>query len=52
VFFRGESSFGRFRRLIHDLARDLGKKIELVTIWLKETELDKTVINGTRSTIR
>src|SRR3984957_9665530 len=35
--------FGRFRRLIHDLARDLGKKIELVTIG-EETELDKTVI--------
>jgi two-component system chemotaxis sensor kinase CheA len=37
------SLFGRFRRLIHDLARDLGKKIELVTIG-EETELDKTVI--------
>jgi two-component system chemotaxis sensor kinase CheA len=35
--------FGRFRRLIHDLARDLGKKIELVTVG-EETELDKTVI--------
>ena len=35
--------FGRFRRLIHDLARELGKKIELVTIG-EETELDKTVI--------
>jgi two-component system chemotaxis sensor kinase CheA len=37
------SLFGRFRRLIHDLARDLGKRIELVTIG-EETELDKTVI--------
>ncbi len=35
--------FGRFRRLIHDLSSDLGKKIELVTIG-EETELDKTVI--------
>jgi two-component system, chemotaxis family, sensor kinase CheA len=37
------SLFGRFRRLIHDLARDMGKKIELVMIG-EETELDKTVI--------
>lgn len=37
------SLFGRFRRLVHDLARDLGKKIELVMIG-EETELDKTVI--------
>jgi two-component system chemotaxis sensor kinase CheA len=37
------SLFGRFRRLIHDLARDLGKKIELVTVG-EDTELDKTVI--------
>ena len=35
--------FGRFRRLIHDLARDHGKNIELVTVG-EETELDKTVI--------
>jgi two-component system chemotaxis sensor kinase CheA len=35
--------FGRFRRMIHDLARDLGKQIELVTVG-EETELDKTVI--------
>ena len=35
--------FNRFRRLIRDLASDLGKKIELVTIG-EETELDKTVI--------
>lgn len=35
--------FGRFRRLIHDLSRELGKSIELATIG-EETELDKTVI--------
>jgi two-component system, chemotaxis family, sensor kinase CheA len=35
--------FGRFRRLIHDLGRDHGKKIELVTAG-EETEVDKTVI--------
>ncbi len=35
--------FGRFRRLVHDLARELGKQIELVTVG-EETELDKTVI--------
>jgi two-component system, chemotaxis family, sensor kinase CheA len=35
--------FGRFRRLIHDLARDTGKEIELVTEG-EATELDKTVI--------
>jgi two-component system, chemotaxis family, sensor kinase CheA len=35
--------FGRFRRLIHDLARDLGKNIEFVTEG-ETTELDKTVI--------
>ncbi|MFV3126200.1 chemotaxis protein CheW [Niveispirillum sp. KHB5.9] len=37
------SLFGRFRRLIHDLAHELGKEIELVTVG-EETELDKTVI--------
>jgi two-component system, chemotaxis family, sensor kinase CheA len=37
------SLFGRFRRLVHDLASELGKTIELVTIG-EETELDKTVI--------
>ncbi len=37
------SLFSRFRRLVHDLARDLGKEIELTTIG-EETELDKTVI--------
>ena len=37
------TTFGRFRRLVHDLARDLGKSITLVTEGA-ETELDKTVI--------
>ena len=35
--------FGRFRRLIHDLARETAKEIELVTEG-ESTELDKTVI--------
>jgi two-component system chemotaxis sensor kinase CheA len=35
--------FGRFRRLVHDLAHELGKDIALITIG-EETELDKTVI--------
>jgi two-component system, chemotaxis family, sensor kinase CheA len=35
--------FGRFRRLIHDLGRDLGKTIEFITEG-ETTELDKTVI--------
>jgi two-component system chemotaxis sensor kinase CheA len=35
--------FSRFRRLIHDLARDTGKEIELLTEG-ETTELDKTVI--------
>ena len=38
------SLFGRFRRMVHDLARDLGKSIELITVG-EETELDKTVID-------
>ena len=37
------SLFGRFRRLIHDLARDTGKSIALVTDG-EATEVDKTVI--------
>ena len=37
------SLFDRFRRLVHDLARDLGKQIELITVG-EDTELDKTVI--------
>lgn len=35
--------FGRFRRLIHDLARETGKEIELVTEG-ENTEVDKAVI--------
>jgi len=37
------SLFGRFRRLIHDLSRDLGKPVEFVTTG-EDTELDKTMI--------
>jgi two-component system, chemotaxis family, sensor kinase CheA len=37
-------TFERFRRLVHDLARDLGKDVEL-TIEGADTELDKTVID-------
>jgi two-component system chemotaxis sensor kinase CheA len=37
-------TFEKFRRLVHDLARDLGKNVEL-TIEGAETELDKTVID-------
>ncbi len=35
--------FGRFRRLVHDLERDTGKRIEMTTEG-ESTELDKTVI--------
>ncbi|MDQ0457332.1 chemotaxis protein CheA [Rhizobium paknamense] len=35
--------FGRFRRLIHDLARETGKQIDLVTEG-ESTEVDKAVI--------
>ena len=35
--------FGRFRRLVHDLERDTGKRIEMTTEG-EATELDKTVI--------
>lgn len=35
--------FGRFRRLVRDLAEELGKEVEFVTSG-EETELDKTVI--------
>jgi two-component system chemotaxis sensor kinase CheA len=38
------ATFERFRRLVHDLARDLGKNVEL-SIEGAETELDKTVID-------
>jgi two-component system, chemotaxis family, sensor kinase CheA len=37
------ATFEKFRRLVHDLARDLGKAAEL-TMEGAETELDKTVI--------
>jgi two-component system chemotaxis sensor kinase CheA len=37
-------TFEKFRRLVHDLARDLGKDVEL-TVEGAETELDKTVID-------
>jgi len=35
--------FSRFRRLIHDLSRDLDKEIDFITTG-EETELDKTMI--------
>jgi two-component system chemotaxis sensor kinase CheA len=35
--------FSRFRRLIHDLSRDLGKDIDFITSG-EDTELDKTMI--------
>ncbi len=35
--------FGKFRRLVRDLSKDLGKEVELITEG-DETELDKTVI--------
>jgi len=38
------ATFERFRRLVHDLARDLHKEVELA-IEGAETELDKTVID-------
>ncbi|TPQ36408.1 chemotaxis protein CheA [Bradyrhizobium guangdongense] len=37
------SLFGRFRRLVHDLSRDLSKPVEFVTAG-EDTELDKTMI--------
>jgi two-component system chemotaxis sensor kinase CheA len=37
------SLFTRFRRLVHDLSRDLSKPLEFVTAG-EETELDKTVV--------
>jgi len=37
------SLFGRFRRMVHDLSRDLDKEVEFVTSG-EETELDKTVV--------
>ncbi|MDT1823565.1 chemotaxis protein CheA, partial [Acinetobacter baumannii] len=37
------STFTRFKRVVHDVARDLGKDIELA-IDGEDTELDKTVV--------
>ncbi|MGE5893213.1 MAG: chemotaxis protein CheA [bacterium] len=37
------TTFSKFKRLVRDLSRDLGKEVELVTEGA-ETELDKTVI--------
>ena len=37
------SLFGRFRRLVHDLSRDLAKPVDFVTVG-EDTELDKTMI--------
>jgi two-component system chemotaxis sensor kinase CheA len=37
--------FGRFRRVVHDLSRELGKSVELTTTG-EDTELDKTVIES------
>ncbi|MEI6986382.1 MAG: chemotaxis protein CheA [Rhodospirillaceae bacterium] len=37
--------FTRFRRVVHDLSRELGKSVEL-TMSGEETELDKTVIES------
>ncbi len=39
-----ENVFSRFPRMVRDLARDLGKEIDLI-IEGKETELDRTVID-------
>jgi two-component system chemotaxis sensor kinase CheA len=39
-----KTTFERFRRLVHDLAIELGKEVEL-TIEGADTELDKTVID-------
>lgn len=38
------ATFEKFRRLVHDLSRDLGKDVEL-TMEGADTELDKTVID-------
>jgi two-component system chemotaxis sensor kinase CheA len=39
-----DTLFGRFRRLVHDLAEELGKDAELVTEG-GETELDKSILD-------
>jgi two-component system chemotaxis sensor kinase CheA len=36
--------FGRFRRMVHDLARELGKEIELITEGA-DTEIDKSILD-------
>lgn len=36
--------FGRFRRLVHDLSGELGKKVDLVTEG-EDTELDKSILD-------
>ncbi len=38
------TTFGRFKRLVHDLSSELGKEIELEIVG-EETELDKTVLD-------
>jgi two-component system chemotaxis sensor kinase CheA len=38
------TTLGRFRRLVHDLSRELNKQVEFVTSG-EETELDKTVLD-------
>lgn len=38
------TTFSRFKRLVHDLSRDLGKEVDLVTEG-EETEMDKTVLD-------
>ena len=38
------TTFGRFKRLVHDLSARLGKKIDLVTMGA-DTELDKSVLD-------
>lgn len=43
-------TFERFRRLVHDLARDLHKEVDL-TIEGADTELDKTVIDQLNDTL-
>ena len=40
-----EQTFSKFRRLVRDLARDLGKDVELV-VEGGETEMDKTVLDA------
>ena len=37
------ATFGRFKRVVHDVAHDLGKEIDLVVSG-EDTELDKTVV--------